>query len=100
MEQAPNYFDIFKGTNGQWYWNLHNGGNHAIISTGGEGFESYSNAVRAVKNFREDVEHAYLPIENTSASMATDDIINDIDEDTPDLNDHEEPREPLERDVD
>lgn len=83
MESAVDYYDIFKGSNGQWYWNLHNGGNHAIIATGGEGFESRRNAHDAVLQFREAVKTAYIPSAYTD-SMATDDIIGDIDEDTED----------------
>lgn len=96
---APvDYFDIFEGVNKQWYWNLHDGGNHAIIATGGEGFVSYSNAQRAIKGFRQTVLNAYIPT-GARGSMATDDLLDDIDEDTPDFTGVEDD-EPMERDSD
>lgn len=87
---APvDYYDIFQGANGQYYWNLHNGGNHAIIATGGEGFVSPQNAYRAVRNFQQEVANAFLPGADGEAhsapSMSTSDIIDDVeDEDEPD----------------
>lgn len=86
------YYDIFKGTNGQWYWNLHDGGNHAIIATGGEGFTSRRNAHDGVIQFRDSVKMAYLPsaYDQPSSSMATSDIIGDIDADTEDHTERKE----------
>lgn len=81
------YFDIFKGANNQYYWNLHNGGNHAIIATSGEGFEQKQWAYRSARNFQNTVQTAYVPTEE-DASMATDDIIGDVeDEEPPELED-------------
>lgn len=40
----------FKGQDGQWYWHLTAKNNH-IIATGGEGYASRRNVVRAVKRF-------------------------------------------------
>lgn len=90
--QSPNYFDIFRGTNGQWYWNLHNGGNHAIISTGGEGFVSQENAYRAVRNFVEDVKTAFIP--ESKPSMAQDDILDNTADDSEADEEPEEPASP------
>lgn len=101
---SPNYFDIFQGTNKQWYWNLHNGGNHAIIATGGEGFVSFDNAIRAAKNFREDVATADIPTREEVVSMAQDDILDEVEPDRTDQEDtsesDEEPEEPTIRDAD
>jgi uncharacterized protein YegP (UPF0339 family) len=80
----PDYYDIYNGPNNKWYWNLHNGSNHAIIATGGEGFESRRNTYDSIVWFREQVKTAYLP-SAYKASMATDDLIADTD--TEDHND-------------
>lgn len=41
----------FKGYSGLWYWHLTAKNNH-IIATGGEGYASRRNVVRAVKRFQ------------------------------------------------
>ena len=41
----------FKGQDGQWYWHLTAKNNH-IIATGGEGYASRRNVVRAVNRFQ------------------------------------------------
>lgn len=79
MERKIDYYDIFRGSNGEWYWNLHNGGNHSIIATGGEGFMSRRNAHDGIIQFRDTVKTAYLPSAYDLPSMATADIIEDID---------------------
>ena len=48
-------FQVVQGINAQWYWQLVDGGNGAIIAVGGEGFVSKYNAERAVENIKSSV---------------------------------------------
>ena len=48
MNRRP-YFQIFRGSNGQWYWRLRDG-NHKTIADGSEGYISKENVIRAINN--------------------------------------------------
>ena len=48
MVQLP-YFQIYKGSNGNWYWRLRDS-NHKTIADGSEGYVSRDNVIAAVRN--------------------------------------------------
>ncbi len=43
------YFQIYRGSNGNWYWRLRDT-NHKIIADGSEGYVTEQNVIRAVNN--------------------------------------------------
>ena len=51
----------FQGSDGQWYWRLTAKNSH-IIATGGEGYASMRNVVRAVNRFRSLMGCEALPV--------------------------------------
>ena len=51
----------FQGANGDWYWHL-TAKNRHIIATGGEGYASRRNVVRAVNRFRSLMGCEALPV--------------------------------------
>ena len=51
----------FRGMNGEWFWHLRAKNNH-IIATGGEGYASKRNVVRAVNRFRSLMGCQALPV--------------------------------------
>ena len=46
---AENYVEAFEGADGQWYLNLRDGDNHAVLSTS-EGYTRADDALRAAEN--------------------------------------------------
>ena len=49
--------NIYQGEDSQWYWRMKSG-NNRIIATGGEGYVSKRNALRAIKKLINDIRKA------------------------------------------
>jgi uncharacterized protein YegP (UPF0339 family) len=55
-------FEIYQGTDRQWYWHLKSR-NNKVIADSAEAYVSKSNAVRAVRTVRTTLTVTYVPIE-------------------------------------
>lgn len=77
------YYEIFQGQNKDWYWSLFDGTDSTLIATNGKAYNTREDARTGIIEFKHSVEYAYVP---NQASMATSDLIDDLDEDTEDHN--------------
>lgn len=79
-----NYFEISEGDEG-WSWYLWN--DVALVAGSNGIFDRKESCYADIKTFKHMVETAYVP--QDTPGMATDDLLDDLDEDTDDLNDRD-----------